>query len=122
ESAISEELQRYIQVYADVLSDQAESAQELLINSLLLRNAFFSALSRTVSNFEVYQISPATSRQPGVPTPNPGLSTAGENLPALVDWLKRKHPKHWESVMTRMQDILPGLTDITVQYLHTKAL
>ncbi len=96
--------------------------QELIISSFLFRNFLFLAFISAISSFEVYQLSTNLSRAPGVPTPNPKLATTGENLPALVDWLQRLHPKQWEIVMSGMRDILVGLTDISVDYLHTKTL
>ncbi|MGI8654803.1 MAG: AAA family ATPase [Pyrinomonadaceae bacterium] len=96
--------------------------QDLMINNLLFRNSLISAFTSAISSFEVYQLSTNLSRAPGVPTPNPKLATTGENLPALVDWLQRAHPKEWEIVMSGMRDILVGLTDISVEYLHTKTL
>ena len=94
------------------------SSQDLFIN----QNNFGSNLSSLFSRAKIYQLSTTISRQPGVPTPNPILSSAGENLPALVDWLQRKHPKQWEIVASGMREVLPKLEEISVQYLHTKTL
>ncbi len=94
------------------------SGQELFIRDF----SFGRDFSSFVSSFKVYQFSTTLSRQAGVPTPNPSLSSTGENLPALVDWLQRKHPEQWEIVMSGMRNILPDLEAITVQYLHTKTL
>lgn len=96
------------------------SGQQLVMGTVPF-NALFPALS-AVSNFDVYQVSTALSRTSGVPTPNPKLSSAGENLPALIDWLQRAHPKEWKIVLSGMRDVLPGLKGISVEYLHTKTL
>lgn len=97
------------------------SEQELVFNKASL-GPFLSPFSNAVSNFDVYQLLTSSSRTSGVPTPNPKLSSTGENLPALIDWLQRVHPKEWKIVLSGMRDILPGLKDISVEYLHTKTL
>lgn len=75
-----------------------------------------------LSQFRTYQISTNQSRDGGFPSPNPVLTSSGENLPALADWVKKKHPSQWEIVMSAMKDILPHLRDISVEYLSNKAL
>jgi predicted ATPase len=122
-SPVADEVLRYARTYSDIFEDRGlTTAQELFVIALPLRNAFFSAFVSAIGRFEVYQISPRLSRTSGVPTPNPKLSRAGENLPALVDWIQRKHPAEWEVVMNGMRDVLPGLVDISVDYLHNKTL
>jgi len=50
------------------------------------------------------------------------MSERGENLPAVVEWIKKNEPSRWDLVLTAMQEIVPGLESIDVQYLHTKTL
>ncbi|MGH9834831.1 MAG: AAA family ATPase [Blastocatellia bacterium] len=94
--------------------------QDLFLKSF--SRAQLDAFSRLVSGFRSYQFSPSHSRFPGVPTPNPSLSLSGDNLPAIVSWLKKERPKQWATVMSGMRDVLPGLTEISTEYLHTKTL
>ena len=75
-----------------------------------------------LSQFRTYQISTTQSRDGGFPSPNPVLTSSGENLPALADWVKKKYPAEWETVMSAMKDILPNLKEISVEYLSNKAL
>lgn len=96
--------------------------QELFFSFIPFRQTVFSDFVRFLSNVQVFQFSPYLSRTPGVPTPNPSLSSTGENLPAIIDWLQRNHEKRWEEVMSGMRDLMPELKNITVQYLHNKTL
>lgn len=97
--------------------------QQLFVNLLPFRNLPFGRVfSSLISQFNIYQFSTTLSRASGVPTPNPLLSTTGENLPALVDWIQKNYSKQWEIVMAGMKEILPTLKEISVQYLHTKTL
>lgn len=96
--------------------------QELLVASRIFPAPFFRWVSNMIAAMSVYKLSPELSRHSGVPTPNPVLTYSGENLPAMVDWLQRQHPKLWRSVFSAMQDIVPSLEDIEVRYLHTKTL
>jgi predicted ATPase len=121
DSPVSNELERRFSMYSDELFESIVGKQELFINALPLRS-IFRPFTSAASQFAVYQLSPIALRQPGVPTPNPALGTAGENLPALVDWLRRKHEKSWKTVISGMRDVLSGLDEVNVQYLHTKAL
>lgn len=75
-----------------------------------------------IGNWSVYQFSPNLTRNAGVPTPNPELSLHGENLPAIVDWLKKHRKDNWEDILNTMKDVVPRLTDITTDYLHNKTL
>lgn len=123
DSPIADEVLRYTDSHVDLFGDRNPiTAQDLFVISLPLRNAFFTSVVQAISRFEIYQISPRLSRTSGVPTPNPKLSRAGENLPALVDWIQRRYPDEWDLVMNGMRDVLPGLLDITVDYLHNKTL
>jgi predicted ATPase len=127
-------MQRYFREYQKVDTDnlfdekifQDEGKQfpeqELLVHGLVPRNPFFARFNSALSRFQIYQISPNSSRTPGVPTQNPRLSTSGENLPALVDWLQTNHKELWEVVMASMIDILPKLTEISIEYLYTRTL
>lgn len=69
-----------------------------------------------MSGIRIYQISPLESRRAGVPTPNPPLERYGENLPALVDYFRKRAKKSWRSVFDAMQQIVPHLVDITTDF------
>jgi predicted ATPase len=40
----------------------------------------------------------------------------------VIDWLQHKKSKEWNYILRAMKDIVPELTDITVNYLHTRTL
>jgi hypothetical protein len=121
EHPLVSDISEVLNLYSQRLFDSGTEEQDLLVNALPLRN-FIRPFTAAVSRFAVYQLSPVALRQPGIPTPNPTLSTAGQNLPALVDWLQHKHTREWATVMAGMREVLGGLSDIGVQYLHTRAL
>lgn len=96
--------------------------EQLALGSPVLSSILFSTFIRPLAQMSVYKLSSELSRAAGVPTPNPLLAITGENLPAVIDWLKRHEPQSWKAVMETMRDISPQLEDISVQYLHTKTL
>lgn len=69
-----------------------------------------------LTGMSVHQLSPNTARTPGPPSPLPVLTAYGQNLAALVDWLKKQHPKRWARVETSMKQIVPGLEAIEVVF------
>lgn len=75
-----------------------------------------------VSKIRVYQLSPGVCREPGVPTPNPELDRFGENLPAMVDFLRKHHPRSYEDVRKYLREIIPSLEDVEAVYTHRKTL
>lgn len=81
-----------------------------------------SAFVNSVGNIRVFQISPAKSREFGVPTPRPELAGNGANLPAVVDLLQKKSPKEWKEVLHAMRSIMPGLHAISVDYTSSRTL
>lgn len=114
---VSERVAEYLDLVGDPTNSNANSEME---DSFL--KIFFPSLANTLSGISVYQFSPQISRSPGAPSPNPKLSGYGQNLPSLIDWLSRKHPNKWASVLSAMRSIVPTLQSIETQYLHTKTL
>lgn len=114
---VKERVDEYLDLVGDPTDPNANSEME---DSFL--KVFFPSLANTLSGISVYQFSPQISRSPGAPSPNPKLSGYGQNLPSLIDWLSRKHPNKWASVLSAMRSIVPTLQSIETQYLHTKTL
>jgi predicted ATPase len=116
-------LARQLEV-AGLISRLGPLLDESRDQTLLVGNQFLLArpLIRFVAAFRAYQISVVVSRSSSAPAPNPALSRFGAQLPTMVDWLQQKHPKKWEIVFSGMKEVLPGLTDIIVQPLHTRTL
>lgn len=69
-----------------------------------------------LTGISVHQLSPNTARTPGPPSPLPVLTAYGQNLAAMVDWLKKQHPKRWVRVEASMKQIVPGLESIDVVF------
>lgn len=107
---------------ADFAKEYAVSPTELLFQFPFFRPRSVGRFLSFIRSLAIFQLSPDISRHSGVPTPNPQLSARGENLPAVVDWLQRKRNKEWKLVLQAMRDIVPEITDITVDYLHTRTL
>ncbi|WP_083918940.1 AAA family ATPase [Rudaea cellulosilytica] len=103
-------------------ADFVLSQTELLFTFPLIRPKVIRRFTAWLNRLSIFQVSPDASRHAGVPTPNPTLSTRGENLPAVVDWLQSKCPKEWRSILRAMKEIVPELSDVTVSYLHTRTL
>jgi predicted ATPase len=76
----------------------------------------FSVFNRALGAIRAYNISPRHARDVGIPIANAELERSGGNLPAVVDFLKRGHPKSWNAVMESMRSIMPNLTSINVDY------
>lgn len=79
-------------------------------------NPVLGHVARTLGVASVHQLNPLECRRPGVPTPNPRLSRHGENLPAVVDFLRNHHSVEWGRIMDAMRNILPGLRDVTTDF------
>lgn len=92
--------------------------QDLLISRN--RDLFTSTLSVFLADLGVFHFSSGDIRKSGVPTPNPAFAMSGDNLPTMVDWLQKKQPKAWRGVLDAMQDVAPGLEEITVYPLASK--
>ncbi|MBN8571459.1 MAG: AAA family ATPase [Ignavibacteria bacterium] len=95
-------------------------SQELVVNSFFLKS--ITTLPNHVAKWAIYQFSSSKARLSGVPTPNPEISEYGDNLPALVDWLKTNHLEAWKKIFNAMKLLIPGLNEITTGYLHNKTL
>jgi|GEM_PF-3015853 len=98
------------------------SPQQLFIASHPLFNMLLRDVIHFTSGWSIYQLLPNTSKMAGVPTPNPTLSLYGSNLPVLVDFMVRKEPKVWQSILDTMRRVVPTLTDITTGYLYNKTV
>lgn len=100
---------------------EAVSPNELFAVSVGRFVAGLRPFREAVERMRVFQISAPKSRKFGVPTPRPELARTGENLPAVIDLLK-KESKEWRSVLTAMRAILPNLKDINVDYTSNRTL
>lgn len=95
---------------------------ELLI-SVLDRVFFGSSPFRvTLGSLRVFQLSPRSCRESGVPTPNPELERFGRNLPAVIEFLKTNSPDRYSLLLQTVKAVMPSLLDLQTQYTHTKTL
>ncbi len=115
DDAVTKELATFF-TYFDDVHGQEEEEQILFVREFIPR------VNRAFASISVHQFAPQICRSPGIPSPEPRLSPYGQNLPALVDWLKRTKAKRWKSVEASMRGIFPGLENISTEFLHTKTL
>lgn len=83
--------------------------------NLIIRDLFWLT-DAGLTGISVHQFSPQISRTPGAPSPLPKLTSYGQNLATLVDWLQRHHPVQWKKVEDSMRQIIPGLKSIRVEF------
>lgn len=102
--------------------NQPLPSTELIINVAGRFIEVLYSFSRTVGGLRTFQLSPAKSRELGVPTPRPELDRYGGNLPAVIDTMQKYSVDEWKLVMQSMRSILPGLADIEVDYTTTRRL
>lgn len=81
-----------------------------------------SPFRRTIGSLRVFQLSPGTCRQSGVPTPNPELGRFGSNLPAVVEYLKSNHRDRYSLLLDTVKRVMPTLRDLETEFTHTKTL
>ena len=95
-------------------------------NELLLVRRFYLDVSwifgQFLSSLRVFQLSPHTSRQSGVPSPAAQLDRHGENLPGAADNLRRNHQREWRQIESAMRRIIPTLKEITIAYTEDRRL
>ncbi len=80
----------------------------------------FQTFSDTISTFRVFQISPRSGREPGVPIPQPELERFGNNLPTIMAYFRDNHPKVFKKLISKMRTIVPELETIDIEYVYRK--
>lgn len=110
EKKIDADIRQYLEFISRRRSNSAAGSL-----TLMARELFFFGHGG-IGDISVHQFSPQISRTPGAPSPLPRLTSYGQNLAALVDWLQRNHPKRWADVEDSMRQIIPGLGSIGVGF------
>lgn len=103
------------------LSDFPAREDELFL-STTLRGLIPGGLEELLSGCRVYQISPHTARETGVPERSPELGRHGENLPAAVDYLRRTRPEAFDELLAHLRDTVPSMEKLETRYVETKQL
>lgn len=111
---------KYMLDILDVFSLLGKNPQKLILLNYPI--GIIDTLKKITGAWSVYQLNPHFSRIEGIPTPNPEIDTYGKNLPAFVEWFKTNYPDQWKNVINVMMTVIPGLSDITTDYLHNKRL
>jgi predicted ATPase len=76
----------------------------------------------TQARTRLYQLVALQCRAPGVPTANAEVELHGENLPALVAYLRSKHPAAWNRIRMAMRRIAPSLIDVRTEFTPDRRL
>ncbi|WP_006575607.1 AAA family ATPase [Cupriavidus sp. HPC(L)] len=108
--------------YLEFISKRGKERRRGRAFDLLFRDLYFLGGPAELGDISVHQFSPQISRTPGAPSPLPRLTSYGQNLAALVDWLQRNHPQRWEQVEDSMRQIIPGLESIGVAFTPNNLL
>lgn len=95
-------------------------------SDLIVGKAFFidifGQVSRFLASIRVFQLSPHTSRLPGVASPRAQLELHGENLPGAADFLRRNHNEAWTNVESAMRTIMPTLEGVSIAYTEDRRI
>jgi predicted ATPase len=78
--------------------------------------------AEAIGRIRLYQLVPLEARKPGVPTPNAEISAHGENLPALVWYLRKNDSDEWARVIDAMKRVIPELTDVRTEFTTDRQL
>lgn len=87
-----------------------------------LRIDLFWEFERFLGALDVYQLSPHTSRLPGVPSPNARLEIHGENLPGAAEGLRKRSSRAWTRVVEAMRVLIPTLEEIDIAFTEDRRL
>lgn len=104
-----------------LVQDRQVNTTDLLITQLSLYGSIFNFCRRQMQG-KVFQLSPQQARRPGVPTPNASLSRYGENLPAVVDYLRKHRAESWSRIEDAMRSVIPGLAEIETRHTEDRSL
>ena len=96
-------------------------------NELMLAPPFFlgrpmSGFFQFFTNWNVIRLHAEGVRRSSAPKPSPSLSLWGENLPTIVQWMQTDEKEAWRRVLAMMQQVVPTLEEISVDYSATKKL
>lgn len=110
-----------IQTLADFVSEVLTPHQSLLH---VVETSLFPIIPvrELLGTIYTSQISVRKCRDDGVPGPHVRLGRHGENLPAVVDTLRREHPKAFDAIMETLETIMPMLEHIDVESTPQKTL
>jgi|ERR1700687_748554 len=106
----------------DVLDAAFPSELLFLRSALALLYPGIGRFLYYVASLRVYQLSPRSERQPGVPTPNPDLDRFGANLAAVIAYLQKDHPQQYDLLIDCVKRVMPSLERIDTDFTHTKTL
>ncbi|MFQ6029147.1 MAG: AAA family ATPase [Dehalococcoidia bacterium] len=105
--------------WGQTLESEETELSTVQISRLFLPLRIFPSM---MSSTRVYQLSPGMCREPGVPTPNPELDRFGNNLPAMIEYIRRHYPETYSSIRNYLRQIIPSLDDVEVVYTHRKTI
>jgi predicted ATPase len=105
---------------------QEFAQSSLLPTDTVLKTLEFNSIVRryrvSLQSTKIYQLAPIECRRPGVSMPNADIDIHGQNLPALVAFMRQHHREAWDSVMNAMRAIVPDLSEVDTSFTHDRRL
>jgi predicted ATPase len=95
---------------------------DLLLWTLLRGLPPFAQILGELARFRVFQIAPSFARKAGAASGNQELGKYGDNLPAVLDWLKREHQDAFARLLVYAQQAVPTIKHIETDYVETREL
>ena len=117
--AMGEDMVGWLPDYAERVTVPAD---ELFVPTRLSNVPVIWSLCWLLSRCRVYQISPDTAKQTGVPEGSPELGRHGENLPAAVEFLRRRQGDAYEELLSHLKHAVPSMRKLETDYVETKQL
>jgi predicted ATPase len=108
--------------FARRLAQDVRSAELILPTSPLIQATSLSEIAAGLGSLRSFHLSPWNERQPGVMTPNPDLDYYGNNLPALIEYMKKQYPSHYRTLLDCVRQVMPSLELIQTSRTHKKTL
>jgi len=90
--------------------------------STLQRNGWETEFENDMGLLRAFQLDPRSSREAGVPTPNPDLDRSGRNLPVALDHLKKNFPEEYARVLETARKVMPTLEDLETDWTHRRTM
>jgi predicted ATPase len=82
----------------------------------------FDRILGEMSRFRVFQLSPTEARKAGATSGSQELGKHGDNLPAVLDWLKREQPLGFDRLLNYARQAVPTIDAIETDYTDTREM
>lgn len=101
------------------MDEELDSAERLAVSTLgqLAKHPRITALRRFISDWHLSYLSADATR--GIPEAGPQerLSSVGDNLPNVIQYLKEQHPDQLETILNTLSKRIPKLQNVDAELL-----